>query len=99
MFLNGLKSRQVDSVKLPPIRCDPLNMRHQGFNKIFQPPKDVTSGFVIIKKCRFKSRSYGMNLQHSLGYSSPGPPLTCDRATHHTASSDNTPETRDNNLL
>ncbi len=33
-------------------------MRHQDFNIIFQPPKDATSGFVIIKKCRFKSRSY-----------------------------------------
>ncbi len=53
------KSRQVDSVKLPPIRCDPLNMRHQDFNIIFQPPKETTSGFVLIKKCRFKSRSYG----------------------------------------
>ncbi len=28
-------------------------------NIIFQPPKEATSGFVIIKKCRFKSRSYG----------------------------------------
>ncbi len=34
-------------------------MRHQDFNIIFQPPKDATSGFVIIKKRRFKSRSYG----------------------------------------
>ncbi len=33
MFLSGLKSRQVDSVKLPPIRCDPLNMRHQDFSR------------------------------------------------------------------
>ena len=34
-------------------------MRQQDFNIIFQPSKDATSGFVIIKKCRFKSRSYG----------------------------------------
>ena len=34
-------------------------MRHQDFNIIFQPPKDATPGFVIIKKCCFKSRSYG----------------------------------------
>ncbi len=32
-------------------------MRHQDFNIIFQPPKEATSGF---KKCRFKSRSYGI---------------------------------------
>ena len=32
----------------------------QGLHIIFQPPKEVTSGFVIIKKCRFKSRSYGI---------------------------------------
>ena len=49
MFLSGLKSRQVDSVKLPPIRCDPLNMRHQDFNIIFQPPKEATSGFELLK--------------------------------------------------
>ncbi len=33
-------------------------MRHQNFNIIFQPPKETTSGFVIIKKCRFKSNKY-----------------------------------------
>ena len=44
MFLSGLKSRQVDSIKLLPIRCDPLNMRHQGLNIIVQPPKEATSG-------------------------------------------------------
>ena len=62
MFLSSLKSRQVDSVKLPPIRCDPLNMRHQDFNIICQSPKEAISGFVIIEKCRFKSRSYGSNV-------------------------------------
>ena len=34
-------------------------MRHQGFNIIFQPPKETTSGFVIILKCRFKLNKYG----------------------------------------
>ncbi len=68
VFLSGLKSRQVDSVKLPPIRCNPLNMRHQDFNIIFQPPKDATSGFGIIKKCRFKSRSYGIDTIYTASY-------------------------------
>ena len=43
MFLSGLKSRQVDSVELPSIRCDSLNMQHQDFNIIFQPPNEATS--------------------------------------------------------
>ncbi len=30
--------------ELPPIKCDPLNMRHHDFYKIFQPPKEATSG-------------------------------------------------------
>ena len=60
MLLSGQKSRQGSSVDLPPIRCGPLNMRHQDFNIIFQSPKNATSGFVIIKKRRFKSRSYGI---------------------------------------
>ncbi len=34
-------------------------MRHQDLNIIFQLPKETTSGFVIIKKCHFKSRSSG----------------------------------------
>ncbi len=40
-------------------------MQHQDFNIIFQPPKEATSGFVIIKKCRLKSRSYDI-LQYRL---------------------------------
>ncbi len=52
--ISGLKSRQVDSVDQPPIRCDPQNMQHQDFNINFQLPKEATSGFVIITKCRFK---------------------------------------------
>ncbi len=81
MFLSGLKSRQVDSVKLPPIRCDPLNMRHQDFNIIFQPSKDATSGFVIIKKCRFKSRSYGTHIVE-LSRESPRPHSGCVGLEH-----------------
>ncbi len=67
MFLSGLKSRQVDSVELPSIRCDPLNMRHQDFNIIFQPPNEATSGFVIILCCSFfyfDSYSFGCGHQY-----------------------------------
>ncbi len=37
-------------------------MRHQDSNIIFQPPKEATSGFVIIIKCHFKSRSYSKRI-------------------------------------
>ena len=36
-----------------------------GLHIIFQPPKETTSGFVIIQKCCFKSNKFKVHILHS----------------------------------